>query len=276
MSNPVLRSALNRGVREGQSAPAGYGQQPQQQPFMTDQQLQEIYNQPTATARQTGRMTYEDVVMKTASLFGILLVGAALGWFVPALAFPAMLVGLVLGLVNAFKKDPSPALIIAYAAFQGVFLGGISSFFEAAFPGIVVQAVLATLSVFAVMLVLFRMRIIRVTGKFQKFLILAVAGYAVFALVNFAFVMFTGSGGARSVVIDLPIVGAVQLGVIIGIVAVVLAALTLVMDFQMIEDGVRAGVPEKFAWLCAFSLMVTLIWLYVEILRLLSYFRGGD
>src|SRR5690606_32448945 len=126
-----------------------------------------------------------------------------------------------------------------------------SSFFEAAFPGIVVQAVLATLSVFAVMLVLFRMRVIRVTGKFQKFLILAVAGYAVFALVNFAFVMFTGSGGARSVVIDLPIVGAVQLGVVIGIVAVVLAALTLVMDFQMIEDGVRAGVPEKFAWLCA-------------------------
>lgn len=154
-----------------------------------------------------------------------------------------------------------------------MFLGGISGIFNAQYQGIVVQAVLATLCVFGLMFALFRFRVIRMSGKMMKFLMLAVGGYAIFALVNFGFAMFTGGAmNARNV--EITIMGmTMPLGVVIGIVAVVLASLTLVADFQMIEEGVKHRIPEKYSWTCAFSLMVTLIWLYIEILRLISYFR---
>lgn len=217
-------------------------------------------------------MTYDDVMMKTGVLFAILLLGGAVGWFIPVLALPAMLIALVLGLVNAFKREPNKGLIIGYAAFEGVFLGGISSMFEAMFPGIVVQAVLATLCVFGVTLALFKFARVRFGSKMMKFMMIAIGGYAVFSLINFGVAMFTGTGGARS--IDITFMGMTfPLGVIIGIVATVLAAMTLIADFQMIEEGVKQQIPEKYSWMCAFSLMVTLVWLYLEILRLISYFR---
>ncbi|GAA4285095.1 Bax inhibitor-1/YccA family protein [Brevibacterium daeguense] len=266
MSNPLVRRGLEQGIQAGRSQP----------PTPSAQELDQMYRMPAAQPRipQSERvMTYDDVLMKTAACFGVLLVGALVGWFVPVLALPAALVALVLGLVNAFKKEPSPGLILAYAAIEGVFLGGISGIFEASFPGIVVQAVLATLCVFGLMFALFKFKVIRMSARFTKFLMLAVGGYAIFSIVNFFFAMFTGSGGARSVEITLFGI-TMPLGVVIGIVAVVLASFTLVADFQMIEQGVQHRIPERYSWTCAFSLMVTLVWLYIEILRLLSYFRN--
>nr|WP_029417317.1 Bax inhibitor-1/YccA family protein [Brevibacterium aurantiacum] len=268
MSNPMMNRALNQGVQAGRN-----------EPVMSDQELNNLFDQPAAQNRNAGpqtaerAMTYDDVMMKTGVLFAILLAGAVVGWFVPVLALPAMLIALVLGLVNAFKKEPSKALIIGYAVFEGVFLGGISAIFEAQFSGIVLQAVLATLCVFGVMLALFKFQGVRFGSKMKKFMLIAVGGYAIFSLINFGIAMFTGTGGARSVPIhfmgmDFP------LGVVIGIVATVLAAMTLIMDFQMIEQGVKQRIPEKYSWMCAFSLMVTLVWLYIEILRLISYFRN--
>ncbi|AZT92969.1 MAG: Bax inhibitor-1/YccA family protein [Brevibacterium aurantiacum] len=264
----MMNRALNQGVQAGRN-----------EPVMSDQELNNLFDQPAAQNRNAGpqtaerAMTYDDVMMKTGVLFAILLTGAVVGWFVPVLALPAMLIALVLGLVNAFKKEPSKALIIGYAVFEGVFLGGISAIFEAQFSGIVLQAVLATLCVFGVMLALFKFQGVRFGSKMKKFMLIAVGGYAIFSLINFGIAMFTGTGGARSVEIN--IMGMTfPLGVIIGIVATVLAAMTLIMDFQMIEQGVKQRIPEKYSWMCAFSLMVTLVWLYIEILRLISYFRN--
>lgn len=264
----MMNRAINQGAQAGRN-----------EPVMSDQELNNLFDQPAAQNRNAGpgvadrSMTYDDVMMKTGILFAILLAGAAVGWFVPVLAIPAMLIALVLGLVNAFKREPNKALIIGYAAFEGVFLGGISSLFEAQFSGIVVQAVMATLCVFGVMLALFKFKGVRYGSKMKKFLMIAVGGYAIFSLINLGVAMFTGSGGARSVEINIMGI-TMPLGVIIGIVATVLAAMTLIMDFQMIEEGVKHKIPEKYSWMCAFSLMVTLVWLYLEILRLISYFRN--
>ncbi|MGC2940201.1 MULTISPECIES: Bax inhibitor-1/YccA family protein [unclassified Brevibacterium] len=259
----MMNRAINQGAQAGRN-----------QPVMSDQELNNLFNQPAAENRNAGpqvadrAMTYDDVMMKTGVLFTILLAGAVVGWLVPILALPAMLIGLVLGLVNAFKKEPNKALIISYAAFEGVFLGGISAIFESMYSGIVLQAVLATISVFGVMLALFRFKGVRYGSKMMKFMMIAIGGYAIFSLLSFGIAMFTGTS-LRS---DFSIMG-IPLGVIIGIVATVLAAMTLIMDFQMIEEGVKHKIPEKYSWMCAFSLMVTLIWLYIEILRLISYFR---
>ncbi|WP_029089603.1 Bax inhibitor-1/YccA family protein [Brevibacterium album] len=268
MSNPLVRRGLNEGIKAGQT--------PNRIPAPAPEDLQSMYDAPSYQPQQPAAeraMTYDDVLMKSGMCFAVLLAGAVIGWIVPVLAFPAMLVGLVLGLIVAFKKEPSPALVLVYAAVQGAFLGGISVTFEALYPGIVMQAVLGTLSVFFVMFGLFKFKIIRMSSGFMKFLMLAVGGYAVFSLVNFGFAMFSG-GAMNARTMEISIMGiTMPLGVLISGVAVILAALTLVSDFHMIEEGVKHRIPEKYSWVCAFSIMVTLIWLYIEILRLLSYFR---
>ncbi|MFZ5870263.1 MAG: Bax inhibitor-1/YccA family protein [Actinomycetota bacterium] len=231
------------------------------------QRLEEMYAQPSAGPLQTGRMTYDDVVMKTAALFGVLVVAAGLTWVLaPGLFVVGMIGGLVLGLVNAFKREPSPALILAYAAFQGVFLGGISAVFEAQWNGIVAQAVVATLGTFGVMLALYKSGKIRVTPKFQRIMLFAVGGYMIFVLVNLAFALFAGES----------LRGFGPLGLLIGAVGAVLAALMLTLDFDFIDKGVQQGIPAKFAWTAAFGLAVTLIWLYVEFLRILAILRGDE
>lgn len=240
------------------------------------QQLQDMYNKPSANAAQTGRMTYDDVIMKTVFTLALVLVGAALGWMVPVLMWPGMIIGLVLGLVNSFKKEPSPALILGYAVFEGMFLGGISGILEASYPGIVVQAVLGTLSVFLVTLVLFRNAKIRATPKMTRFFIIALSGYALFSLINFFMMVFgvtNSPWGVRSM--DIPGTN-IPFGVVLGLFAIGLAAFSLIVDFTSIEKGVQNGLPTKYSWTAAFGLTVTLVWLYVEILRLLAILRGND
>ena len=253
----------------------GYGQQP-----MTDAQLQQMYNQPAAGPADTGRMTFDDVIVKTAACLGVVVAGAAVTMFVSmGLAALLMIVGalggFVLALVNTFKKQPSPALILAYAGLEGLFLGGLTRILDAQFPGVGLQAVIGTLSVFAVTLVLFKSGKVRATPKAMRFFMIAVIGYAVFALINMV-MMWTGAVqspfGLRT---EIEIFG-IPLGVFIGLLAIGLAAFSLIMDFTSIEAGVRSGAPQRFSWTAAFGLTVTLVWLYVEIIRLLAILRGDD
>jgi uncharacterized YccA/Bax inhibitor family protein len=267
MSNPVFeRMKDDRGYAT--FGPAGAKQTQTTQstyaPPPSPDQLQQMYDSPSATTADTGRMTYDDVVVRTAIVFVAVLVGGAVGWQVPALIWPGLIGGLVLGLVNSFKKSPSPALIIGYGLFEGAFLGGISMVMNDAYPGIVGQAVLATLGVFAVVLVAFRSGKVRATPKLNKIFFIAIGGYIVFGLVNLLYMMFSGHNSMQSG----------GLGLVIGAFAVLLASYSLVMDFEFIKAGVEQGAPEKFAWYGAFGLTVTLVWLYIEILRILAILRN--
>lgn len=276
MSNPVFNnSAIFGEPKRGRGTvvqPTPYGYAPGAAAAPTAATLEQMYGGPTATPRDTGRLTYDDVIMKTAGLFAVLLVTGAISWMLtpqmPGLFFIGMIVGLVLGLVNAFKKTPSPALILAYAAAEGLFLGGISFLFEAQWQGIVLQAVLATAATFVACLALFRSGKVRVTPKFTRWLIVAMGGYLLFSLVNLV-LTWTGvldGWGMRSG----------PFGVIIGLVAVGLASMSLIVDFDSIKRGVEQGAPAKFAWTAAFGLVVTLVWLYLEFLRLLAILRGDN
>lgn len=258
----------------GQPGQAGYQQPTYQQP----DQLQQMYNAPSATPLDTGRMTYHHVIARTAGLLAVIIGVGAVTWFTfPQAFFVGAIVGLVLGLVNAFRREPSKPLIMAYAVAQGVFLGGISAFFEAIWPGIVFQAVLATVATFAVTLILYMNRVIRVTSKFRRFVLIALLGYAAFSLINLGIMLFAGNSfgafGLRSVDVNIPILGTVPLGVIVGVLAVVLATMSLLVDFDAIESGVEQGIPERYGWTAAFGLVVTLVWLYLELLRLIAIFR---
>ncbi|TNB73666.1 hypothetical protein FHJ30_06580 [Arthrobacter sp. BB-1] len=247
----------------------GYGQQP-----MTDEQLRQMYSQPAAGPADTGRMTFDDVIVKTAACLGFVVLGAAVTLTVSlGLASMLMIVGalggFVLALVNTFKKQPSPALILAYAGLEGLFLGGLTRVLDTMYPGVGLQAVVGTLSVFAVTLLLFKSGKVRATPKAMKFFMIALVGYALFSVVNLVMMMTgltTEPFGLRSGII----------GVVIGILAIGLAAFSLVMDFTSIEEGVRSGAPQRFSWTAAFGLTVTLVWLYVEIIRLLAILRGDE
>lgn len=237
---------------------------------LSDSELQELYTAPSASAQDTGRMTYEDTIVKTVLSFAVLLVASAASWIltptIPLLPIAGLIVGLVLGLVNVFKKVPSPGLILAYAAFEGLFVGGISRFFEDAYGGVVVQAVLGTLAVVGVTLALFANGKIRASRKATKIFLIAMVGYLVFSLLNFGLVAFG--------VLDNPFgLRAGILGVVIGLLAVVMAAYSLVLDFDSIQRGVRSGAPRVYGWSGAFGIMVTVIWLYIEILRIFAIFR---
>jgi uncharacterized YccA/Bax inhibitor family protein len=257
-----------------------YGQAPTQggwmgQPqSMSDDQLQQMYNQPAAGRADVGRMTFDDVIVKTTACLGILIAGAAVTLVVGmGLASMLMIVGalggFVLALVNTFKKQPSPALILAYAGLEGLFLGGLTRILDGMAPGVGLQAVIGTLSVFAVTLALFKSGKVRATPKAMRFFMIAIIGYAVFSLVNMV-MMMTG-------VLDSPFgLRSGMLGVVVGILAIGLAAFSLIMDFTSIEAGVRSGAPQRFSWTAAFGLTVTLVWLYVEIIRLLAILRGEE
>jgi len=241
---------------------------------MTAAQLTELYSVPSATPVDTDRMTYEDTIVKIVISFVLLLAGAAVGWFIPVLALPAALVGFVLAVVNIFKKKPSPALVLSYAAVEGIFVGGITVFFESRFPGIAVQAVLGTLVVVGVTLALFASGKIRASKKATKVFLIAMVGYAVFSLINFILMATGASSGAfglRSV--EIPIFGGIPLGLLLGPLVIIMAAYSLVLDFDSIQTGVKRGAPRIYGWTAAFGIMVTVVWLYLEILRLLAILR---
>ena len=244
--------------------------------------LENLYGAPSATPVQMRRMTYDDVVVKTGGLLTLLVVVAVAAWYVtpqmPYLYLVGAVVGLVLGLVNVFRRTPSPALIVAYTVAEGVFLGGLSFLFQnfavaqsstgTAQP-IVLQAVLGTFVTFAAALLLFRSGKVRVTPKFTRWLLVAMVGYLGFSFLNFALSFFMPSSGFG------PLRNG-PIGIVAGLVAVGLAAASLIVDFDSIKRGVEQGVPAKFAWSAAFGLVVTLVWLYLELLRLFAILSGRN
>jgi uncharacterized YccA/Bax inhibitor family protein len=269
-SNPALTripafAGPNRTVGFGPRGSAGPAAAPQ-----VGDPIEQGYFGPTATSRDTGRMTIEDVTVRTGILLAVLVATAAFTWFsgLEGLAFPAALVGLGLGLFISLKQSTNPVPIIAYAAVEGVFLGGISKFFNDQYDGIVIQAVMGTIAVAGTVLFMYRSGKIRVTPQFTKMVIGATVGYMVLILVNLVASLFHSGG------LGLFNGGLLSMG--IALFAIGLASLNLVLDFDFIAKGAQSGLPERYGWLAAFGLVVTLIWLYIEILRLLSYLRGSD
>ena len=206
-------------------------------------------------------MSIDDVIIKTAGLFAVLVTVGAIAWRAenPALALIGVVGGLILAMVNSFSKKVRPAFVIAYAAFQGLALGTISAMYEASYDGIVGQAVVATACAFAGVLVAYKSGKIRVTPKFTRILMGSLIGYLVF--------------GVATIFIGFPSGG---LGTLIAVGGVVLASMFIVMDLDQIEKAVAAKVPAEESWRMAFGLMVTLVWLYMEVLRLISILRGRD
>ncbi|WP_435608964.1 Bax inhibitor-1/YccA family protein [Streptomyces sp. C10-9-1] len=234
---------------------------------------------PQAPAR-ADVMTIDDVVTRTAMTLGTVVLTAVLSWvLLPVdgdnlgksygIATGAFLVAMVLALVQSFKRKASPALILSYAAFEGVFLGVISSAVSTYIAdGVVAQAVLGTMAVFAGVLFAYKMGWIRVTRRFYGFVMAAAMGFVLLMAVNLLFAVIGGGDGLgfRS--------GA--LGILFGVIGIILGACFLALDFKQVEDGIAYGAPREESWLAAFGLTLTLVWIYLEMLRLLSILQGDD
>jgi uncharacterized YccA/Bax inhibitor family protein len=240
-------------------------------PSATD--LQDMFNKPAYTGpRPSARyMTLDDVVQRTAAMLGTILLAGAIAWvalpdklFLPALIISAM-AGLGLGLFMSFTMRVNAFTALLYSVFEGVLLGAISHVFEERYHGIVIQAVAGTAMVAVGMLFVYKIGAIRVTPKFTRVVVGATIGVFGLMVVNLVAYLFTPNG------LDLRSGGPVA--VIFSLICIVVAAFNLVMDFDMIERGIRQGAPQKLAWYASFALTVTLIWLYIEILRLLGYAR---
>jgi uncharacterized YccA/Bax inhibitor family protein len=242
------------------------------QNFQTPQNHRSGHQLPVAGLE--GVMTVENALQKTIITFTVLLVAAGVGWFIPVLALPALIVGFVLGLVNAFKKEPSAPLILAYAVAEGLAIGGLSGIMEQQESGIVSQAVIGTLCVVGVVLFLYKTGIVKATPKMTKIFLIAMLGYLVFSLVNLGLQMTGVVSDPWGLHSSLTVPGtSIPLGIALGVFAVLLGSYSLVMDFTFIDNGVANRLPEKYGWTAAFGITVTVVWLYVEILRMLAIAR---
>lgn len=248
------------------------GQQPWSTPTPTVEQLNAMYGAPSYAPPTAGRaMTIDDVVVRGFMTLGTLVVSAALAWYFNApmaLALPAVLVGMVLALIVSFKRSTNPALILGYAVCYGVAIGIISHVFESVYNGIVLQAVLGTMVAFGGTLAVYALKIFRPTPKFTKFVI--AAGFAAIGLMilnMIAGIFVSGGLGLRT---DSP------LGWIFSLAMILLGCFFLLLDFSEVEQGVQAGVPERYSWLMAFGLTLSLVWLYLEILRFISYLSSSE
>ncbi|MGV3712178.1 Bax inhibitor-1/YccA family protein [Pseudolysinimonas sp.] len=269
MANPAFSNSPAFSAKAAQKLAARENAAP---PVPTPGQLQEQFSLPDATPDQMERMTYQDTIFKTLAGFAVLLVGAAVGWFIPALAIVGAIAGLVLALVNIFKKKPSPALILAYAFAEGLLVGGVSFFFASNYGADIVPiALFGTLGVVGVTLALFANGKVRTSKRATKIFLVALLGYAAFSLINVV-LMWTGVSSSFGGLRDFEIIPGVPLGIPLGILVVLLAAYSLVMDFEQVKQGVETGAPRIYGWTAAFGIMVTVVWLYLEILRLVSYF----
>ena len=254
-------------------APSGYEEQ------MASYEA--MMNAPAADAVDRGTMTYDDVVVKSLMCFGLLLVGAVAGWMTGIVAlsaamlvaFAACAVTLGLALFIQFSKKVRPGAIVAYSLVEGFVLGALSCAFEMMYPGIVVSAVLATLVVIGVTLGAFTMGFVRNSSTLTR--VAGIGSFAFFSYYLFSFALsVTGMVDMRAVN-NITLFG-IPLGVIIGVLAVFIGVLCLVRDFDAVKVGVANNVPEKYSWLCTFAIMTDVIWIYLEILRILSYFMRRD
>jgi uncharacterized YccA/Bax inhibitor family protein len=240
----------------------------------------------------TGRMTIDSVVQKSAITLGVLVLVAAATWIgtgnvltqnaftgvteidqdklsmLYTLSIVGALGGFVLSLVNSFKKVISPALVIAYAALEGLFVGAMSKTFQLSFGGgVVTGAVLGTIAAVGGTLAAYKFFDIQVGNKFRKWVIGMMFGFVAVTLLDVVLSMFDAQLGFN---------GFGGLGLIMSVVGLALGVLMLILDFDFVEQGIRAGLPERESWRAAFGLTVTIIWIYIELLRILAILRGSD
>jgi uncharacterized YccA/Bax inhibitor family protein len=240
-------------------------------PFLNERRFQSAASEMDASEL----MTFNGALNKTALLILILLLGASwswadMSWATPGAGFSGkMWIGLIGGLLFAvatmFKPQWAHITAPAYAFLEGMFLGGLSAFFEGMYPGIVIPAVVLTMGILVGMLVTYRAGLIPVTQKFRIGVISATGGVAVFYLISIVLGFFG---------VSIPFVhGGGVMGIGFSLIVIVIATLNLVLDFDLIARLSASGAPRKMEWYGAFSLMVTLVWLYIEILRLLAKTR---
>jgi uncharacterized YccA/Bax inhibitor family protein len=268
-SNPVLTRLGDAAARE--RGGTQYGQNPfEQGQFGYPQQ------QPYAPPVVGRTMSLDDVVVRTVMLLALTGIAGAVSWIllpvdspVMSLAlFGSMIAGLVLGLVIAFGRITNPVVIAGYAVIQGVLLGVVSRWFEARYSGIVVQAVAGTFAIFFVMAALYKFRVLRATPKFAKFVLGALIGFVLLSLINLVAYLVGFDMGLTDTEGEVN-----PLAYIFAAAGIIIGALTFILDFAEVEEGIRYGLPEKYAWYSAFGLLVGLIFLYWQILRMLSYLR---
>ena len=245
---------------------AQYGQQAYGQPQYTDYSAP-TYSEPTYSEPIPAgeRLTMNDVLVKTAINLGLVVVGAVVAWYVPVLMLLGLLGGLVLGLVNSFKQKVSPVLVMAYALMEGLMLGGLSAIVNLRYPGTAIQAVLATIVVAGVTLALFANGKIRTTPKLNKIFMIGALSYLGYGLVS----MLTA--GLFGFSLNSMSIGGIPLGLPIALIAVAMATYSLLIDYTTTAEAVDAGLPQSESWRLAFGLTASLVWLYVEILRVLMY-----
>jgi uncharacterized YccA/Bax inhibitor family protein len=269
-SNPVFaRSEGFNGRRTSQSGVTypGYSD-----PSSWDAGSQQApgYGAPTRT---TERMTIDSVVQKTGMTLGLVVLVAALTWvFLPQelLGMAWMggaFAGLGLALVISFKKVISPGLVLAYAAVEGLFVGAMSKTFESMWDGVVVGAVIGTVAAVAGTLAAYKFFNIQVSDKFRKFVVAAMFGFVAVVLLDFVLSLFGNAIGIN---------GFGTLGLVMSFIGLGIGVLMLILDFDFVERGIAAGLPEVESWRAAFGLTVTIIWIYIEMLRILAILRGND
>jgi len=235
----------------------------------------------------TGRMTIDTVVQKTGVTLGVLVLAAAATWILTGnpittdsfgqtvldpgkaqtlytLSIVGALGGFVLAMVNSFKRVVSPALVVGYAALEGVFIGAVSKSFQLEFgQGVITGAVLGTVAAFAGTLAAYKFFNIQVTAKFRTWVIGAMFGFVAVSLLDFVLSLFHSSFGFN---------GLGPMGLLSSVVGLGLGVLMLILDFDFVERGIAAGLPERESWRAAFGLTVTIVWIYIELLRILSIF----
>jgi uncharacterized YccA/Bax inhibitor family protein len=284
-SNPVFS---RRGFSRDNGGYAGFNAQQQPQaggnPYAqapagqapADQYATNPYATQTPAPPRGGVMTMDDVVSRTALTLGTVVVGAVLAWVVLpvsttsyGLAVGSAIVAFVLAIIQSFKRKPVPALIIGYAAFEGVFLGVISEMYNEAWSGAPFQAVLGTIAVSAATLIAYKQRWIRVTARYARIGMTIAIAFVLVMAVNLLVVAFGGadSGGLRSFG---------PLGFAVGVLAILIGCFFLTLDFKQIEDGITYGAPREESWLAAFGLTMSLVWIYLEMLRLVAILQGND
>lgn len=276
MANPILsrpdaftpraqqgHAQLQYGQQQwGQQGYAPYGQAPQQ------------FQAPQGTIEPP--MTLDDVIGKTGvTMLTLVAAAAATFFYLGTLAWPQVqtttygalvlsgLVGFVTVLLVSFRKKVSPAMVLAYSVIEGIFIGAFSFMFEASYPGIVTQAVMGTFAAAGCVLAAYKFFNIRVSNKMRRMVFITTAAFAGVMLVNFLLSLAGINMGFRS--------GAI--GLVAALLGAGLAVFNLLIDFDDIERGIAMNAPKSEAWRAAFGITVTMVWLYTEILRLLSYFR---
>ena len=275
-NNPILRNLPKQqgGYAQFGTGAAGFGaQQVHAQPYAQE------YLEPQQ-AGVSRPLTIDDVVTKTGITLGVVTIAAVVSYFLvagnPGLAAPLTLIGafggLILVLIASFgRKQDNPAIVLSYGALEGLFLGAVSFLLTfniqgASAGGLISQAVLGTFGVFFGMLVVYKTGAIRVTPKFSRMLIASMVGVLVLMLGNFVISIFSDGAG--------PLRDGGTISIIFSLVCIGIAAFSFLLDFDAADQMIRAGAPEKAAWGIALGLTVTLVWLYLEILRLLSYFNN--